>query len=255
MSDWFKANRLSLNVKKTNFILFGNKSKKLGCKDINFEPTLKVNDEKLMRVTETKFLGVIVDQNLNWRSHIDFIALKISRSLAILSKLKHLLSNKILLTLYYTLIFPHLSYCIIVWGGAAQSVLHKLDILQKRAIRIVNGSQYLSHTSPIFKKYNVLRCVDLYTYNCGIFMFKCKNNALPSICSEYVVKKSNEISFYNFRTHEEFKTPLSRTTVRMKSFKCTGPTIWNSLSNDIIESSSLNSFKIALRRSFTDKYN
>ena len=94
-----------------------------------------------MRVTETKFLGVIVDQNLNWRSHIDFIALKISRSLAILSKLKHLLSNKILLTLYYTLIFPHLSYCIIVWGGAAQSVLHKLDILQKRAIRIVNGSQ------------------------------------------------------------------------------------------------------------------
>ena len=110
LSDWFKANRLSLNVKKTNFILFGNKSKKLGCKDINFEPTLKVNDEKLMRVTETKFLGVIVDQNLNWRSHIDFIALKISRSLAILSKLKHLLSNKILLTLYYTLIFPHLSY-------------------------------------------------------------------------------------------------------------------------------------------------
>lgn len=86
-------------------------------------------------------------------------------------------------------------------------------------------------------------------------MFKCKNNALPSICSEYVLKKSNEISFYNFRTHEEFKTPLSRTTVRMKSFKCTGPTIWNSLSNDIIESSSLNSFKIALRRSFTDKYN
>src|SRR5579872_6299102 len=104
LSDWFKVNKLSLNIKKTNYMLFGYRDIPLN-DQINVSPfQITIENEQIAKVDSTKFLGVIVDKKLTWQQHISSISLKISKSLNILKRLKNKLPNKCLISLYYSLI-------------------------------------------------------------------------------------------------------------------------------------------------------
>ena len=108
--------------------------------------TINVNNTEIKRVKSTKFLGIIIDEGLTWKEHINHISLKISKSIGVLNNLKLILPLKILVDLYNAMILPHLSYCNIVWGNCATYLLQKLFLLQKRAIRAITKSHFLAHT-------------------------------------------------------------------------------------------------------------
>ena len=93
LNVWFTVNKLSLNVSKTNFILFGNRKQ-------NEDLDITINNVKIDRVYVTKFLGVLIDSNLNWKEHIDGINNKISKSIAIIYKASKILNINSLYTLY-----------------------------------------------------------------------------------------------------------------------------------------------------------
>jgi len=98
ISSWFTANLLSLNLKKTNYILFGNKKLSDTC--------IKLNNETISRVYQTKFIGVLTQSNLKWNEHISSIANEISKVIGIINKIKHTLSTDHLKLLYQSLIQP-----------------------------------------------------------------------------------------------------------------------------------------------------
>ena len=104
---WLKANKLSINVKKTKLMIFGPRQKTL---PVTMQIVLENN--VLEQVDNTKFLGVYIDQHLDWKTHVNFIAAKISKSVGLLYKAKYYLPSKSLLTLYYALIYPHLTFFI-----------------------------------------------------------------------------------------------------------------------------------------------
>ena len=109
MSTWFKCNKLSLGISKTNFIHFKtNNSHKI-------DSNLMIDGLPLIEKNYTMFLGVTIDSNLTWKEHINNIHTSISRY-TILYKLKEFLSEKSLLILYNSLILSHINYCNIVWG-------------------------------------------------------------------------------------------------------------------------------------------
>jgi len=114
LSVWFKSNKLSLNAKKTQYMMFG-KRKVPEVKDII------LNNEKLTKVEHTKFLGVYIDNKLNWKHHINVTSSKIARNLGIINKLRYKLSFSSLKTLYNILIQPHLFYCTVIWGCAMRT--------------------------------------------------------------------------------------------------------------------------------------
>ncbi len=99
VSKWFRLNKLSLNGNKSNFIIFVNKNKKC----IKNELKTLVNGAEISQVSSTKFLGVIVSEKLSWRDHINSDYMKIIKSIGIIRKISHLVSQKCLLTLYYNL--------------------------------------------------------------------------------------------------------------------------------------------------------
>ena len=167
LSDWFKANRLSLNVKKTNYLMFGYKQIAANCHTGNTEFCIKIDEVNIMEVEYTKFLRVFIDKKLTWQRHITYISTKISRSLYVLNRLKFKLPTNALFSLYYSLIYPHLIYCNILWGCAAKSVLNELFLLQKRAVRIINKCGYLTHSDPIFKNLGILKVSDLFEHCCA----------------------------------------------------------------------------------------
>ena len=112
---------------------------------------IELNDLSIKRETSTKFLGVIIDENLNWKEHVNYIALKISKSIGVFNILKHMLPMKILTNLYNCMIVSHFMYSNIVWGGCSFYSSQKLFLLQKRAIRAITKSNYLAHTQQLFK--------------------------------------------------------------------------------------------------------
>ena len=164
LTTWLQANKLSLNVKKTHYIIFGNKR-------VPSQNTynLMMNSNIIEKVDKTKFLGIIIDKQLNWKNHILSVANKVSRSVGILGRVRYILPQRTLLTLYYSLVHPHLLYCITVWGNTSNLNI-KLFCLQKKALRIVSNSTYTSSSTPIFKKLGILKIMDLYNLHIMMFM-------------------------------------------------------------------------------------
>ena len=225
---------LSLNVQKTNFMMFGYKTVPTvyGLQDPNLH--IKVENYSISRVEFTKFLGVIIDSKFTWQRHINYISLKISKALSILSKLKYKLPKNCLLTLYYSLIYPQFNYCIIIWGCASKTLMNKLLLLQKRAVRIVDkANSFKCHTDPIYKKFKLLKVPDIYFLSCLLFLYKYKFNLLPVVCNCLLSMNTDNNVAYNFRYVYNLLIPSHRTTLRERCLKVRGPKYWNSISNDL----------------------
>ena len=141
--------------------------------------TVTINETTIAQVNETIFLGVVLDNNLTWKSHISSLAVKISKSIGIIFRSSFYLSTPSLRMLYNVMILPYLNYCNLVWGSTYKANLQRIVILQKRVIRIVNKAYYNAHTEPIFKKLNLLKFQDIHLMHLGQFMFSFKNAPLP----------------------------------------------------------------------------
>ena len=127
LTDWFKANKLSLNINKTNYRLFPKKN-------IHIDPThnLRIANINIDQVKSTKFLGIHIDQQLKWDVHVDLIKSKISSLLFNMNKVKHFIPTSLMKILYYSMVYPYLTYGIALWSSTFQCHIHKLKVLQKK---------------------------------------------------------------------------------------------------------------------------
>ena len=174
---WLSATKLSLNIEKSNFIIFHPPQK--GLQDFSFN--LSLNNKQLKREYCIKYLGIMIDSHLSWKPQVDFVVKKIRRSIGILSKLRHYIDLSILLKLYYALSYRFFFiYGIIIWGNTYESTLKPIFILQKKALRTITFSQYDSPSSPLFKSLQVIKFYDLVTFHIATFMYKFHNQLLPT---------------------------------------------------------------------------
>ena len=129
LTDWFRANQLSVNANKTEYLRL-TKHKDHSNDDIH----LQIDNVNLEKVTHTKCLGLDLDGILLWEHHINSYKKKISHGMYAMNAVKHVLGNQHLKTLYYSLVHPYLLYGNLIWENACQTDLHKLEIclLQKR---------------------------------------------------------------------------------------------------------------------------
>ena len=192
ITDWLSSNKLSLNVKKTKFMVFHTPQRR-----VNY-PTLKLNNVNIERVSQFNFLGVILASSLKWDKHVAHVSLKISRVIGVLYRLKHIFPREVLLTLYNALILPHLSYCILVWGSKIDSN-HKLLLLQKKAVRIITNQDYIAHSEPLCKLLNVLKVSDLFVCSLWKFYYKLTRRELPPYFDIMLPTLPNVCDYYNIR--------------------------------------------------------
>ena len=136
---WLKANTLSLNTVKTEFMIIG-MSQQVEHMDIAPEITpyaLFVNDASIKHVKQVKNLSLIIDENLTWGHHISCISQKIKHNMSILKHMSKILPTERMCMLYKTLIEPHFRHCSIIWGNCGEILQDKLQTLQNRAARII----------------------------------------------------------------------------------------------------------------------
>ena len=132
LHKWCVVNRLSLNIDKTNFIVFHPYNKPFEAY-YNF----KISQESYIGKTYIKYLGLMIDSTLSWHTHIKHNSNKMSRGIGLLYKIRPIVNIKIMKTLYYSFIYPHLLYAIEVSGSAGTSDINSLSVLQKIIIRLL----------------------------------------------------------------------------------------------------------------------
>ena len=185
ISDWLKANRLSLNVKKTHYMVFRSKQR-LSYSD----NCLYMNNEAINVVEHTKFLGVTVDSQLTWQKHISVTKGKVARGIGVICKARKSLNTESLFTLYYSIIYPHFTYCVEVWGNASAVHIESLFNLQKKAIKIIRSVPIRYPSNELFKEVNLLMLSQIYSLFCLSFIFKFLKDSLPDIfCGFFVQNK------------------------------------------------------------------
>ena len=250
VQTWLSANKLSLNITKSYFVIFRPHQK-----NIPFQIHLSINNELLKQEECIKYLGIFLDSHLKWRFHINYITKKINRNIGLLSKLRHLVNKKILIELYYSFIFPYLIYSLIIWGNTYSTILYPLCTIQKRAIRIITFSSYRDHSTPLFKLTNILKLTDLIYFQTAIFMYKFHHRMLPSLFDNYFTEISKT---HNYSTRlsqkKSYCLPKIRTNYGIYNIRYQGPKVWNSINKTLRDEMHISTFKTKLKSRLIDLY-
>ena len=190
-TDWLTANKLSLNVNKTKFMVFHYYQRNLEDTDI---PNLMINGGSIERVSEFDFLRLTMNEFMSWSLHAKKVSNIISRVLGIMNRMKHFLPFSALRLMYQSLVNCHLQFCLLAWGYEYNIIYN----LQKKAVRIMTASKYNAHTKPLFKQLNIMKLEDSFSLQYSKFYHKSKGNSLPKYFANIFTRNSD---IYHFGTH------------------------------------------------------
>lgn len=202
-------------LKKTTYLQFHTHKKKVK----NIE--IKVNDITLKQTDSSKFLGIQVDENLNWSQHIDIIHSKVSSACYAIRIIKDTSGFINAKTAYHAYLEAYLRYGITLWGNSSQS--HRIFIAQKRAIRILGGIEWRDSCKPIFKKLNILTLPCIYIFE--VLKLTIKNiNDKP---------QNSTIHTYSTRQCNNLHIPFCYTRKNQNGTHIMGLKMYNTLPNYI----------------------
>ena len=241
IQKWLQINKLTLNIKKTHFMIFRKRRRKFQLRE-----KLMIDKEVIMLVESTKFLGVIIDSCLTWHNHIQYIKGKVARGFGILCKARKYMKQSTLITLYYSFIYPYLNYCVEVWGSTFKCYLDPIAKLQKSALRIITGSSKRTHTKPLFSDLKILTISKVFAFSVQLFMYKYYHKLLPSIFDDFF-QINADIHAYNTRQRYTYHVPAIRTSFGQRTIRYLGISSHELYSRQLDYKCSIATYKKSLR--------
>ena len=178
ISNWLTSNKLTLNVAKSNFILFYGKHNKI--KDFN----LFISGGKLKNTSNCKYLGIIMDEHLNWKEQIKLVSNKIKQGVGMLHKIGRYISKRSLISLYYALIQSHLTYCVSAWGNPETPGINKINKFIHKCFKLINNKA--NDTPEANTKFNPLNIRSLYRLEACKLVHRYLNNKPKSSINLFV---------------------------------------------------------------------
>ena len=218
LNKWLQSNQLSLNTKKTVYQLYSQTRSQISL-------DLKVNNDTIQLVEKVKYLGVMIDPCLNWKYHIDGITAIISRNIGVINRAKFYLDKHCLTLLYNSLVLPYINYCCLIWGFTFPSYLLKIELLQKRAIRILDNQHRIAHTAPIFRELKILKVGEIAKQQLLVLMHRKLTSSTPILLEPLFTVIDPE----NLRTRnrKHFVEPFTAKVYRTRVATWEGPRLWN----------------------------
>ena len=180
IQDWFNANKLTLNVEKSSYLLYHNQKQLVS----NFK--IKLNGIEIPRVKHAKLLGVWLDDKLNWDIHVNKLVNKLKYGVGMLRHSKNLLSIKAKKLLYFGQIHSNLSYSICIWGMMLQNGLtQKLSKIQNNAVKLIDPT---SKVECFYQKHRILKFDDMVKVEQCKLGYKLCHGLLPTAMASNMTK-------------------------------------------------------------------
>jgi hypothetical protein len=241
MANWFRANKMSVNASKTKFIIFKTQNKPVNPQDClivynSNEIGHQEDPSKIYQIDRIsnegdekhfKLLGVLLDENLSFKAHIDMLCTKISKSLYCINRVKNLLDRASLRKLYFSMVHSYLSYGINIYGCATSTSLDKLRKMQKKAIRVICNASYRAHTAPLFKELKILPLDELIKYSNVKFMHFYYLKQLPMSFNGMWITNEERNPERVLRNANDLYVPAHRLEMVKRMPLFAFPTVWN----------------------------
>ena len=258
---YMHVNQLHINLDKCKYMHFRpryNNEERQTCmrsRPYNSEPTLKLMNKKLQKVDKIKFLGVVIDESLNWEPQIEHVATKLKSSIIMIKRIYKYIPKSEYMNIYNSLFMSHLIYGISTWGGVSKYKLQKLFSLQKRCVRLLFGSEFsidhtefyearnkahtedensntdknycLEHTKPLFIENKILSIHNLSTLHTFMELFKIIKYHCPQPIYDL-------ISFSSRSDKLLLTLPKINLDISKQSFVFRSSSIWNKVINVVL---------------------
>uniref|UniRef100_A0A1B6LYM7 Reverse transcriptase domain-containing protein n=1 Tax=Graphocephala atropunctata TaxID=36148 RepID=A0A1B6LYM7_9HEMI len=235
--QWFNENELILNSAKTQILDFNIRNP-----SNNDIPMFLVEDQEISPCSVTKFLGVNIDRNLKFDQQVDSVCRRLSSGVFVLKRLGTFAETEVLLSAYYGLIHPFLSYGVAIWGYECART-HFLFRLQKKAVRAIFKKPNRFSCKSRFKDHKILTFPSIFILNTVIFV----RNNLSLFSSE------TETNNYNLRTKNKITIPKHRTEFFKNHLVYNGVRLYNALPDSLRSMSSDRSFKKGVKGLLMDE--
>ena len=230
ITEWLRANRISLNTSKTEIVIFKPNNKEIK-KHLNF----RVSGQLIKATDKVKYLGLIFQENLRWDIHMKQLITKLQRAIGLLSKVRHYVPRWLLRTIYYSLFNSHLVYACEVWGQKNTVLYQKILNLQNKAIKIINFDRNNKNIRELYKENKILCISDFIVLKNALLVKDCLEGINPTGFHNYFVK-AKDLHQHNTRsaTKNLVDIPQVKTTYYGHfSIRSQSALNWNHLQNSL----------------------
>ena len=235
---WSDANRLTINLNKTNCLFISNIHNSLP------EDSILVEDHVLDITHCVKFLGLFIDDELKFNMHIQHICSKVSKSIGIIFRIRSLVPKSLLRNIYFSIVQPYFLYCLPAFASTYLIHLDPLIKLQKRAIRAMSVAGFLDHTEPLFFQYKILKLNDQFKLSLACHLFNNQN-----LLTEF----SRSHTHYT-RNRDVPLAPVARLRSTEQSIIRNAILLWDTIPINIKACRTINSFKLRYKYFLLNQY-
>ena len=236
VSKWLIANKLSLNVAKSNFIVFGQKN--------NLSLSVLLNNNIISQKESVKYLGIFLDSKLNWNFHISHVKNRLSSAIAIIYKLRNFVNINIMRDIYYSYVYSNILYGIELWGAANKNSLIGISKLMNKAVRAMHFKGKKDEVEPLYNQSGFLLLDNIKKLRWGCMIknvclgnspLNFQENMFPLISHDYNTRCNND----------KLKTPFFSLKSSRASIFYSGINFWNS---NFIETNNISAYKHDLKK-------
>ena len=248
--EWFNANKLKVNLDKTNYCIFSPNRNMKNDHDIKITMGSDIKE-----ATDIKYLGLKIDSKLTWSKHVEKIKSEIVKFASLFAKLRHFIPKDCLIILFDSLVSSKINYGLEIYGSAANKYLKELQILQNRILKIINFKDHMFSTNLLHKELKILKTADLHEINILKLMHHVQYNRdkLPDVFQNYFTTNEG-LHKYTTRQTMDYRIYKSSKTWGDKTFRNKGARLWNNLPKSIKNITKIKKFTASLKEFKIAKY-
>ena len=229
IDHWLNANKLSFNVEKTNHVVFRTPNSKPPSNNL----TLRIRNKRMNRVTTSKFLGVILHENLSWKPHMDALLKRLRISLGVVRKISSYLNRSALTMLYHSMFNCHISYCATTWCFGNKTVILNLQRSANKFTKLSNGLNFRDSVEQVMMQSHLLSVEQTLEFEMACFMKRYNKIFLPPCFDDFFQINSMNSSAENItrstRSRSNLYPKFCRINVTKQSMKYEGALILNKI--------------------------
>jgi hypothetical protein len=252
LSEWFAVNKLSLNKDKSCYSIFASPAK---LKTVpGYLNTIRIGDMVIKRVHHAKYLGIILDESLCFKEHIEDLTKQLNKLANSYKIVRHRVENDTKYNIYFAYTYSKILYGIDVYGSACNEYMQHLQVQQNRSLKILFHKHYRTHTHDLYKDLNLLNVQNIKNVQTTNLVYKHKHGLLPPVFNDYFLW-GNEVHSHVTRNSAKMHIRQPHNENGKKMLRYQGPYVWNKLPEAITNSQSLFTFKRKVKKHYLEIQN
>ena len=250
ITNWFYDNKLTLNTSKTSFVIFRSPRCRIG----NLPDSVTYNNITIAREKQVAYLGLILDEYLNWNTHIDDLCIKLKRLFPIFYNIRKYLNKDQILTIYFTMIYSRIKYGCTTYGLCTGKNLNRLQIIQNKLLKVLLKKSFRYSTNLLHKDLSLLQVGDIIVQEILAFVFNYFKGNLPIVFNNFFQHRFTIEDILSGVSRLRITVPKVHTEFGKNTIKFIGSTLFNKYADQFDLNITIKSFKTKIKKLLVSQY-